>query len=911
MTLRHAPLLLLLLAGCGESRDEATATADTSVSDGSGSPDASDGSAVTDSGADGSAIDAGEDAPLTPPDPTEVAGGATRVEISFAPFGLRLLNGDGAEVGRTSVAEDAPFAPFAVAIAPSYRATNYYDPRLMESGGTGRGLVWCNPVNWQTAPLGDGGLRATAALDCGDTQTAASVVLDLMPGRAEAVAPDRQGGVVAEFRVEGDTAKVAMVAASWNRSDGEGNFGLGEMFDTLDAAGSIREMQIRAEGRSESATNEVHAPVSFYQTTDGMGLFADQREPGAFDFGVNRPGVTRVAYNGTRLRLHLWAETAGSDRPLRLLRRYLDVTGYPKQVPFWALGPQWWRNENRDSAEVLDDARRAIANDIPSTVVWIDRPWSSAYHNWRFNPAQFPDPQALFDELRAMGHPVLLHHSPQLNPVGQTDLGVNEDRSEAIFERYEANGWLVTFQGRSQPVMFPWGGGTGGFIDYSHPDAVADQQALIRRVTDLGAIGVKMDWDEYLQANVGPQRIYMQFHNGETNQTMHGWYSALYHRTNIEAFDRALGGPSFSISRSGIARDQVWNTCIWPGDLGNDWTENTTAKMPAEGEWKVGGLPSAYFGALSLGMSGYPCFGSDIGGYRGGLTTEEIALRWLELGIFHPVTQLGGAGSAHMPWVEGSPYSASAVAVTRDYFKLRNQLALYVFDGMTRASETGDPFVRSLWFEHPELAEARTFDREFLFGPDLLVAPVTRAGESAVTLLLPPGGWFNWWSGERFEGPATITVDAPIGRVPLFFREGAVLPMLDARLHSLKPAADPTVIGYDEVRDTEVVVAAVAADRTLPNGVRVTVSASAATTTVSVGFGAPAETASEADWFAPASVLVHLLLGGTPLADVGPAAVSITDADGTRDLDPATWTFDAARRQLAVRVTANATLEVR
>lgn len=115
-----------------------------------------------------------------------------------------------------------------------------------------------------------------------------------------------------------------------------------------------------------------------------------------------------------------------------------------------------------------------------------------------------------------------------------------------------------------------------------------------------------------------------------------------------------------------MARDQVWNSCIWPGDLGNDWTENSTAKMPAEGEWKVGGLPSAFYGALSLGMSGYPCFGSDIGGYRGGLSTDEVLLRWLELGIFHPVTQLGGAGSAHMPWVDGSPYSAEAVAVTRD-----------------------------------------------------------------------------------------------------------------------------------------------------------------------------------------------------------------------------------------------------
>lgn len=912
MKVRTLVPILLLFAACGDDEKAVTGEVDSGLGDGSSATDAAgsgDASGSADS-SEGSAEDTSEEVPLTPPDDATVSGGATRVEVSFAPFGLRVLAADGSEVGATSGSDEAAFAPFAVGIAPSYRATNYYDPRLMENAGSGRGLVWCKPVNWQAAALQGGGLRASASLDCGDTETAATIELDLLPSLAEATAPDRAEGVMAELRVVGDTAKVAMVATSWSRVEGEGNFGLGEMFDTLDAAGSIREMQIRAEGRSESATNEVHVPVSFFQTTSGLGLFADQREPGAFDFGVGRPAFNRVAYNGTRLRLHLWAEAASNERPLRLLQRYLDLTGYPKQVPFWSLGPQWWRNENRDAAEVLDDARRAIANDIPSTVIWIDRPWSSAYHNWRFNAAQFPDPQALFDELRAMGHPVLLHHSPQLNPVGQTDLGANEDTSEAIFERYEANGWLVTFQGRTQPVMLPWGGGTGGFIDYSHPDAVADQQELIRRVTDLGAIGVKMDWDEYLQANVGPQRLYMQFFNGETNQTMHGWYSALYHRTNIEAFDRALGGPSFSISRSGMARDQVWNSCIWPGDLGNDWTENTTAKMPAEGEWKVGGLPSAYYGALSLGMSGYPCYGSDIGGYRGGLSTEEVLLRWLELGIFHPVTQLGGAGSAHMPWVAGSPYSADAVAVTRDYFKLRNQLTLYAYGELTKAAQTGAPFVRSLWFQYFDLPEARAFDREFLFGPDLLVAPVTREGETAVTLLLPPGGWFDWWSGERREGPAIITVDAPIGRVPLFFREGAVLPLLDPRLHSLKPASDPTVIGYDELRDTEVVVAATPVTKTLPNGVEVTV-AEPGWLTVAVRFGAPAPASTEEDWFAPDSVLVRLLLGGTALADVGPATVFITDDAGTRELAPSEWSFDAARRQLQVRLTTDATIEIR
>ncbi|NQW61331.1 MAG: hypothetical protein HQ461_00745, partial [Deltaproteobacteria bacterium] len=105
------------------------------------------------------------------------------------------------------------------------------------------------------------------------------------------------------------------------------------------------------------------------------------------------------------------------------------------------------------------------------------------------------------------------------------------------------------------------------------------------------AIGVKMDWDEYLQANVGPQRLYMQFSNGETNQTMHGWYSALYHRTNIEAFDRALGGPSFSISRSGLARDQVWTPAFGPATLATTGPRTRPPRCPQRASGRSAACP--------------------------------------------------------------------------------------------------------------------------------------------------------------------------------------------------------------------------------------------------------------------------------------------------------------------------------
>ena len=232
MKVRTLVPLLLLFAACGEDGKAANGPADSGLGDGSSATDAAGSGDASGSGdtADGSASDTGTDVPLTPPDDASVTGGGTRVEVSFAPFALRVVASDGTEVGTTSGSDEPAFAPFAVGIAPSYRATNYYDPRLMESAGSGRGLVWCRPVDWRAEADPAGGLHATASLDCGDTVTAATIELDLLPSLAEATAPDRAEGVMAELRVVGDTAKVAMVATSWSRVEGEGDFGLGEQF---------------------------------------------------------------------------------------------------------------------------------------------------------------------------------------------------------------------------------------------------------------------------------------------------------------------------------------------------------------------------------------------------------------------------------------------------------------------------------------------------------------------------------------------------------------------------------------------------------------------------------------------------------------------------------------------------------
>ncbi|MCG3172327.1 MAG: hypothetical protein GMKNLPBB_00477 [Myxococcota bacterium] len=572
---------------------------------------------------------------------------------------------------------------------------------------------------------------------------------------------------------------------------GEGFHGSGENFDKLDNRGIIREMQIGLEGQSESSTNEVHVPVPFWVSTEGYGVFTNNRSVGGIDYAARDAETVRTTFWSQQLVHHIMP---GND-PMELVERYASIAGKPARVPFWALAPQWWRNENKNDLELLDDVKRARDLDIPSTVVWIDRPWSSYYHNFLFNKSQFPDPEGMFKKLAAQGHRVLLHHSPQMNPPGQSDLG-RDEVDEGLYKEFRDNGWLV-LTGSNDPFSFPWGGGQGAFIDYTNPAAVARVQELLKRVTALGAIGTKMDWDEYIQPNAVSVRINLKFHNKESILTMKGWYSALYHKTMIEGFDKGLGEPTFHINRSGITGDQVWNTCIWPGDLDNDFSPHTRGPSGFQKQWNVGGMPSAITANITTGMAGYPCFGSDVGGYRGGTPKEEVLNRWMAFGTFNGVMQIGGGGGSHMPWTADSKYSPAAVDIAKKYMRLRVDLFPYIHQQMMNASKTGRPFVRSLWFQFPADPETRKHEWDFMFGPDILAAPVAVEGASAREVYLPAGEWADWWTGEVLQGGKTVSRPAPVDVIPVFVRAGAIIPLADPAIDTLWDATEPGVVTYE------------------------------------------------------------------------------------------------------------------
>lgn len=854
--------------------------------------------------------DADADTSKSPPARTAtLSQGATRVSLSFEPFHLEIRDAQGDRLTGSRATDVRAFHGLAVAKADGYRSKFYYNPALTENDGRGDRLAWYVPGEVLASTVTEEAARFRVALEGpsdGERDDAPSE-----PPRPTVTVELKRTEVGIALRVRAPEEKAYVhTALSLEAADGEGFYGLGEQFDTLDNRGHLREMQIQANGDSESSTNEVHVPIPFYLSTRGYGFFAEDRHPGAVDVGKTQADVVRTTFNSRDITYHFFVRPT----PLALVEAYTDLTGKPAHVPFWALAPHWWRNVNSGQAQVLEDAKRGREADIPSSVLWIDRPWSSYYHNWKFNNGQFPKPDQMLKTLEAQGYRVLLHHSPQMNVPGDSDLGAAEDASEMLYQMYEDNGWLVTFA-HGPTFLFPWGGGTGGFVDFSHPEAVDHVQTLLQRVTKLGVVGTKMDWDEFLQPNVGTMKLELKFANGETNQTMKGWYSALYHKTIIEGFDEAAGEPTFHISRSGAPGDQVWNTCIWPGDLDNDFTEHTRGPSKMQQKWNVGGMPAAMMANQSLGMSGYPCFGSDIGGFRNGQPAEEVLIRWLAFGTFNAVMQLGGGGSTHMPWSADTPYSKKALEVARKYFRLRMRLFPYIFHYLRAAEQTGRPLVRSLYLQFPEDPASRDHERDFMFGPDLLVAPITTKGATERTLYLPPGEWIDFWTGERVTGGDTTTRAAPLETIPLYLRAGAIVPMAPESIDTLVPASDASVKSYQDERTTQVHLVPEAKGRRLSlfNGLTVETHALTDTWKVDLTIGAPSGEVDQRIAFAPQTVELRVEVDGTPF-ESGPGEVTLDGQplpEGDTKDCTSCWSFDNERPMVKVRLAGGGSLQVK
>ncbi|MBX3209661.1 MAG: glycoside hydrolase family 31 protein [Labilithrix sp.] len=667
---------------------------------------------------------------------------------------------------------------FQIGVVDELLPDRSWDPWEIERrGDADSGVTYRAPRRW-AAIAGSPEREAEIALDFGDglaatlkigVASASRFTLTLIP---------------AETRPGQPAIALARIRLRTSGDPREGFYGLGEQVDTVDNRGKLRAMQMEADGEVESLSNEAHVPVPMLVGTRGWGVFAATMRVGTFDVARKDPSVVEATFavaalapeatQAERLRVDLFA----GDAPLDLYREYFTAAGAPRPPPPWALGPWIWRNEHADQAEVMDDIRKIRELDLATSGIWIDRPYASAVNTFDFDARRYTDPRTMIDGAHAAGLRIALWSTPYLEPAAEPMATEAKTRG---FYPVEA----------SLPLN-PW----GLPIDFSRPDAARFWRGLVERYTELGIDGFKLDYGEDFVPSLGPKRNVWRLADGSDERTMQHRYSGLYHRVYAEPFGDET---PFLLVRAARWGEQTLGVIVWPGDMDATFTQHKERFVNRRGEEivGVGGLPSTVVMGLSLSASGFPFFAADTGGYRHSPPDKELFVRWVEQTALSTVMEVGDA-SSQPPWLS-TPENGrddESLGIYRTYARLHARLFPYEWSYVARMARDGRPIQRPLGLAHPELGVHPS--DEYLFGDELLVAPVLTRGQTRRRVVVPAGTWIDFWDGTPMlpDARGEIEVDAPLAKLPLFLREGAIVPMLRPTIDTLAPASDPEVDSF-------------------------------------------------------------------------------------------------------------------
>ena len=485
----------------------------------------------------------------------------------------------------------------------------------------------------------------------------------------------------------------------------------------------------------------------------------------------NSPAIGRVelAETGTRWvadsarQIDYWI-TAG--QPADVLRRYADATGHAPELPEWAAGFWQCKLRYRTQEELLAVAREHKRRGLPLSVIVADFFHWTHLGEWRFDPAEWPDPAAMVRELDELGVKLMVSVWPSVSPV-----------SENFQPMLDRGLFIGTEYGPVAHADWPDKGlgahaAQVAFYDATNPDARAFVWEQIRR--GYHELGIKVFWLDASEPELKPgHQNGLRYHAGPGLEV-----GNLYPRENARTVHdglRAAGETEIvSLSRASWAGAQRYGAGLWSGDIDVDFASLRT-------QIKAG---------LNVMMSGIPWWTTDIGGFHGGDPDDpayrEVLVRWFQYGAFCPLFRLHGfRGPSQVlePAMTGLPnevwsYGEQAYEILAAHPRLRERLRPYVMEQMRVAAATGLPPMRPLFLEFPDDPAAWRVEDAFLFGPDLLVAPVAEADVRERSVHLPAGArWTDAWTGEEHEGGRTVTVPAPIERIPLFLRDGAELPI--------------------------------------------------------------------------------------------------------------------------------------
>lgn len=528
-------------------------------------------------------------------------------------------------------------------------------------------------------------------------------------------------------------------------------FGFGERFDSIDQRG--KQVDLWVEDGSVGGLSYI--PVPFYISTSGYGLFLNNEAKSIFRMATpDDPSVVSIRVASSKLNMLLFQ----GETPKEILSQYTSISGRPEVPPNWVFGP--WKSRDWQTADqvgIKEDVEKQLDLNLPASVKLIDARWEIAYHTFEFDKSKFPDPQAMINQIHNHGSRVVLWISPWMAVNNAND--PNDSFFECVKNGYlikNTDGEVYINQLGLNPML------QGACIDFTNPQAVSWWQEKIQDLVKIGVNGFNTDFGEQIPDDA-------IFYNGLTGREMHNIYPRIYNEITFEAMQ--INQPGMLLARSGWHGSQKLSA-IWAGDQTSDFS-------------LVSGLRSAIIAGITSGISGFPYWACDIGGYFG-TPTDEIYMRWTQFGAFSPVMMIHGAGLRE-PWA----FSDKTLSVYREFAQLHTDLFPYIHTYAKEASLTGIPIMRAMALEFPEDPGIwqELSETQYCFGSELLVAPIFYGFSRVRMVYLPEGLWCDYWTGKLFKGGQTLAVPAEIEQIPVFAKAGAIIPYLDPSPDTLIPTS--------------------------------------------------------------------------------------------------------------------------
>ena len=495
--------------------------------------------------------------------------------------------------------------------------------------------------------------------------------------------------------------------------------------------------------------------IPFVLSDRGYGLLWNVPAAGRVEFADN---ATRWQAGQAR-EIDYWLTAAPT--PKGILARYADATGHAPELPAWASG--FWQSKlrYRTQDELLDVAREYSRRGLPLSVIVADFFHWSAMGDYRFDASEWPDPDAMVAELRDLGVELMVSIWPTVSPLSE-NYGEFFERGLLVGADQGAE-FQQTIQDKGMAAPMPV-----AFYDPTNPRTREYVWSLVQR--NYLSRGIRVFWLDACEPELNPAHpANLSLYAGPGAEV-----AGMYPRDNARLFAEGMAAAgqeqTVLLCRSAWAGSQRYGAAVWSGDIPATW-ESLRQQVRA---------------GLNIAISGIPWWTTDIGGFHGGdphdPAYQELMVRWFQYGVFCPLFRLHGDRLPRAPTgfaMTGGPneawsYGDAAYQHIAAALRLRERLRPYIHEQMRVASRDGIPPMRPLFVDFPGDPDAWHVEDEFLFGPDLLIAPVLEPAASGRDVFLPAGRtWISAWSGDRHDGGSTVRVPVSPDRIPVFVSEGA------------------------------------------------------------------------------------------------------------------------------------------